>query len=407
MRRSDLGFALAVLVASTSIAFGTLPVDGVVLSAPLTLPAFAARLPAAARRRFVRLELPVLLIASLGVGLAMSRAFAAMLLAPWPIGEGLLGGGYVFAWIATLRLLRAAVNAGLLRLGLRLNLAALLATTTVLVGGFPLLYTSLQSHRMRVPQRPAATPASLRREEVEFRSDDGLTLRGTLLLQSGRAPAVVVCHGLGANRAAFFEHALLAAELGCHALIFDFRAHGESDGHVTTLGADEVRDVAAAVAMLRRRPEVGDVPVLLLGVSMGGATALRAAATVGAAGVFAESAFADLADMAAGQLVGPESVRRFVVGAIALAARLQPGIDLASVSPFAALSALPDSIGVVLVHAGDDAVIPLAQGQRLATARPDLHLEVFAGVGHAGCLSGDPQRYRRLLGTLLRRAAGR
>lgn len=80
---------------------------------------------------------------------------------------------------------------------------------------------------------------------------------------------------------------------------------------------------------------------------------------------------------------------------------------LAAVSPFAALNALPDATAVVLVHAGDDAVIPLAQGQRLATARPDLHLEVFAGLGHAGCLPGDRTRYRQLLGSLLRRATGR
>lgn len=131
MHRSDLGGATAILVAGTAIAFGTLPVDAVVLSAPLALPTLAARLPQSTRRRFVRFELPVLLTGSLGVGLLMSRAFAAMLLAPWPILEGLLGGGYVFAWIVTLRLLRAAAIAGFVRLGTRPRLAALWATTTV------------------------------------------------------------------------------------------------------------------------------------------------------------------------------------------------------------------------------------------------------------------------------------
>ena len=69
-------------------------------------------------------------------------------------------------------------------------------------------------------------------------------------LDDARALAVV-CHGLGANRAAFFGLAELAWQLDCETLAFDFRAHGESEGRVCTMSAREVEDVLAAVRFLR------------------------------------------------------------------------------------------------------------------------------------------------------------
>ena len=54
---------------------------------------------------------------------------------------------------------------------------------------------------------------------------------------------VIVCHGLASNKS---NHLLLARELvphGYNVLIFDFRAHGESDGQLTSLGDLERRDV--------------------------------------------------------------------------------------------------------------------------------------------------------------------
>jgi alpha-beta hydrolase superfamily lysophospholipase len=60
--------------------------------------------------------------------------------------------------------------------------------------------------------------------------------------------------------------------------MFDFRAHGENKKTVTTIGCHEHKDVLAVAKWIKEnKPKLAKVPVIILGVSMGGAAALRAA----------------------------------------------------------------------------------------------------------------------------------
>jgi uncharacterized protein len=108
---------------------------------------------------------------------------------------------------------------------------------------------------------------------VEFRSLDGLRLRGTLVVpSSARGPAVVLIHGGGVTReeGGFFTR--LASELaqaGLPSLRFDFRAHGDSEGLGEDLTiAGVANDVRAAVTHVREM--TGSGPVSLIGASFGG-----------------------------------------------------------------------------------------------------------------------------------------
>ena len=109
--------------------------------------------------------------------------------------------------------------------------------------------------------------------QVEFRSLDGLRLRGTLVMPSSvRGPAVVLVHGGGVTREEGGFFARLASGLaaaGLPALRFDFRAHGESEGQGKDLTiAGVVNDVRAAVTHVREM--TGSGPVALVGASFGG-----------------------------------------------------------------------------------------------------------------------------------------
>jgi uncharacterized protein len=110
-------------------------------------------------------------------------------------------------------------------------------------------------------------------KQVEFRSLDGLRLRGTLVVPSSlRGPAVVLVHGGGVTReeGGFYTRLSAAlADAGLPSLRFDFRAHGDSEGRGEDLTiAGVTNDIRAAVAHVREM--TGSGPVALIGASFGG-----------------------------------------------------------------------------------------------------------------------------------------
>jgi pimeloyl-ACP methyl ester carboxylesterase len=112
----------------------------------------------------------------------------------------------------------------------------------------------------------------------ELSSDDGVSLATTTWRRRDADPlaAVVLVHGLGIDRnhrsVAETVEALLPA--GFAVVAFDGRGHGASGG-VCTLGTDEGRDVAAAVALATQFSPT----VVAVGSSMGGVAVLRHAST--------------------------------------------------------------------------------------------------------------------------------
>lgn len=116
---------------------------------------------------------------------------------------------------------------------------------------------------------------ALNYQEVSFKTSDGLTISGWYVAGS-RPQAIILVHGINANRLAVLPEALILREAGYHLLLIDLRGHGHSEGNQITYGYREAYDVQAAVDYLATLPEVERVGVL--GTSLGGAAVARAAA---------------------------------------------------------------------------------------------------------------------------------
>lgn len=172
-----------------------------------------------------------------------------------------------------------------------------IAGILLLLGTLLLVFAWRRAWALTHPPRKALTrtPTDLgiAHEDVTFLTNDGLTLSGWFIPPSnGRT--LIACHGIFDNREQFLEQAVALSQEGYGFLLYDSRAHGKSSGTFCTYGQDEIKDVAAAVAYLETRPEVDIGQLGILGNSLGGITAIRAAARLPQLRVIvAESTFAD------------------------------------------------------------------------------------------------------------------
>ncbi len=164
-----------------------------------------------------------------------------------------------------------------------LLLSLVIAFVPVLVGLHPL-------HTM-----PKRTPAAwgFAFEDVRFRTADGVQLATWVIPHPQPRGNVIFCHGHGRNRGHAAGHLQTLHDMGLNVLTFDFRGHGDSDGHTSTFGVREIEDLRAAVAyMTERFPEQ---PLVLVGISLGAAVALQALPHLpNVCGVWSEGAFAHL-----------------------------------------------------------------------------------------------------------------
>jgi pimeloyl-ACP methyl ester carboxylesterase len=113
---------------------------------------------------------------------------------------------------------------------------------------------------------------------IEFKSLDGLTLQGIFFPVEGSVGMLVLTHGLSDDACA--EHMLplvpQVIDAGYAVFLPTLRNFGASEGDLTSLGNTEWQDVAGAALWLEDNTDE-DVPITLLGLSMGGGTTLIAA----------------------------------------------------------------------------------------------------------------------------------
>jgi uncharacterized protein len=171
-----------------------------------------------------------------------------------------------------------------LALGATLFCAALLIAGVITVGLF-----------LSAPARATvgAAPADLAVEEVSIASGSGATLRGWFVPGRPGAGAVVLMHGVHANRLAMLRRARLFNAEGFAVLLFDFQAHGESTGTRITFGHREGQDAAAAIAYMRAR--LPGERVGAIGSSLGGAAALLAPKPLDVDALVLESVYSEIA----------------------------------------------------------------------------------------------------------------
>ncbi len=131
---------------------------------------------------------------------------------------------------------------------------------------------------------------------VEFLSDDGVRLSGLLIKEKNPIGNMVICHGYKGSKEFLLGYLRLFSDF--NKLLFDFRSHGQSEGSIISLGCHEYKDVVSAVNYLKNETKntTNQLPLILMGTSMGGAACLKAADVEPdlCDAVIVDSTFADL-----------------------------------------------------------------------------------------------------------------
>ena len=283
------------------------------------------------------------------------------------------------------------------------GLLALVVVAALLYAAF-VGYVSWRSADALVhPGRPASTwtpdDVGLAFEPVALTASDGVPLAAWWMpADAAHARGTVVfLHGYGDSKNQSLAYAPFLHAAGYNVLAFDFRAHGASGGGFTTVGLDEARDVAAAVAEARARD--GD-RVALLGLSMGAAAGINAAAGLGVDAVVSDSGFATLQNIAANSITHFTDLPKYPYGPVAvfLAARMVDR-DIAENQPVREAAGLGAPL-LVIQGAADDIAFPDADGRAIAEAA-DAEYWLVDGASHVGAHGAAKAEYeRRVLGFL-------
>jgi fermentation-respiration switch protein FrsA (DUF1100 family) len=234
-------------------------------------------------------------------------------------------------------------------------------------------------------------------EEIGFRTEDGLLLRGWWLPAPRAKRTVIALHG---HRGARHHCVGIGAALwrrGANVLLFDHRGRGSSEGELMSLGYFETLNALAAVGYaLFRAPEV---PLGVIGYSMGASVAVMIAARdkrVGA--VVADSPFASERGLLRALLSKQLGALHLPIAA--LTERLLP-YDPREVEPLREAAKIAPR-ATLFIHGLLDKTCAPEDAIRLHDAAGDhKELWLLKGAGHCDAYFADREAYCGRVGAFL------
>lgn len=197
-------------------------------------------------------------------------------------------------------------------------------------------------------------------KDVWFQTADGSKLHAWWLSAPRARATVVHAHGNAENIGNHLPFVAWLPAAGFNVLTFDYRGFGRSEGKPSLQGV--VQDLRSAIAEARRQS--ADQPLVLLGQSLGGATAIRAAAQEHQSGAQDIAALIADSPFSSYRGIAQDAAGGGALGWLAqLAAKALPD---ESHDPLAAIAQV--RCPVLFIHGDHDRVIPVVHSLRLHAA---------------------------------------
>jgi fermentation-respiration switch protein FrsA (DUF1100 family) len=239
-------------------------------------------------------------------------------------------------------------------------------------------------------------------EDMTFQATDGVSLKGWFLPRAHSTAAVLLLHGVSANRDQMLQRALWLHDLGYNVLLYDARGDGESAPVHPSFGYAETRDLLGALRWLQWR---GTTRIGCVGFSQGAATVLLASGQFPPAvrAVVAEASYATLRNTVDDHFRASTGLPSGYFGALAVPmAEWRLGLNMDDVSPLREIAKL--RIPLYLIGGTSDVVAPPMGIRKLydaASGQKSLWMVPYAG--HGDFFSYAPAGYKQRIGDFLRK----
>ncbi len=245
-----------------------------------------------------------------------------------------------------------------------MTLLLLAAAGLLVFGGITFAMYLGQRRLMYFPETLRTAPAAAglpQAEEVTLDTADGERIIAWHIAPKGDRPIVIYFHGnAGSLRFRVERYRAITAD-GTGLLAVSYRGYGGSSGSPTEAGLLADAEAAYAFARARCAPE----QIVLWGESLGSGVATALATKRSVARLVLESPFTSAADVGA-------SVYWFLPVRLLMKDQFRSDRRIGQVRA-----------PILILHGTDDAVVPLAFGERLfALANEPKRLVRFAGGGH-------------------------
>lgn len=235
--------------------------------------------------------------------------------------------------------------------------------------------------------------------EVTTTSFDGLKLVGEYIPCENARATVIMFHGWNASPISDFGAGLpYYQSLGLNILLVHQRAQGKSEGKFMTFGVRERHDVHTWVQW--HEEKFGEVPVFLVGLSMGAATVLMACGQEFPScvkGVIADCGFTSPYEIICSVIRSAHLPVKPIAAMIGMQTRLLAGFGLKEYSTVEALKNM--KLPLLLVHGEADTFVPchMSQSAYDACASEEKTYLCVPEATHGMSFIVQPEQYKTAL----------
>jgi fermentation-respiration switch protein FrsA (DUF1100 family) len=276
----------------------------------------------------------------------------------------------------------------------------ILITVFTLVFTYIILYLNTHHPRYHLTTTPAEL--GIKFEKISFIAADSTKLKGWFIAAQNHssAPTIIIAHGLGASKSDFVNLSGVFSSNGFNVVLFDFRAHGESEGRSCSLGLKEQMDIAASVDYIISREDLKNKSIGLYGFSLGGAAGiLTASKDQRIKAIAADTPFSSLKRISEDVIKRTYHLPSFPFIHLAdIFYRLSFNGWIRQVSP-ADVIHLISPRPILLISSDIDEMTPVYHANELySQAKEPKELWIIEGAHHGGTISANTDEYyRRLL----------